>query len=103
MNYQNDDDDKFMAQFTHRLKQEPLPEWPALKQEGLPWLEMGWAFAAALFLYLSWAPLKFEITNLYANAAHSLENLPITWIFLGLGAIFGLAQWLGPKKIKSIF
>jgi hypothetical protein len=95
------DDEKFMNQFNNRLNLEPAPKW-VLKKQAFPWLEIGWALAAALLLAVYWTELRFGYFSLYATVNHVLAYLPVKKLFVGLAALLSLAAWLAPKLAREL-
>lgn len=95
------DDEKFMNQFNNRLAVEPAPEW-TLKKQPFPWLEIGWAFAAALLVFVYFTELRFGLFSLHAVVEHYLTLIPAPRLFVGLAAMGSLAAWLGPKLAREL-
>jgi hypothetical protein len=95
------DDEKFMNQFNNRLNLEPKPRW-VLKKQAFPWLEIGWAFAAALLLAVYWTELRFGYFSLYQTVDHVLAHVPVKILFIGLAAIGSIAAWLAPKIAREL-
>jgi len=80
---------------------EPAPQWTARKQP-FPWLEIGWAFAAALILAVYWTELRFGYFSLHAVVDHILDRVPLKYICVGAAlAMIGLG-WVAPKVAREL-
>jgi len=87
----------FMAQFDGRLEQEPNPQWYVLKREPFPWLEIGWALAGSLMLFLRFTELRFGFFTLLAHAQQLIAGVPTVALYAGLaGAYFVATMWIVP-------
>jgi hypothetical protein len=96
-----DHDEKFMARFSNRLALEPAPQW-TLRKKAFPWLEIGWAFAAALLLAVYWTELRFGFFSLHAVVDHVLSHIPVRKLFVFIAAGISVAAWLGPKLAREL-
>jgi hypothetical protein len=94
------DDEKFMNQFNNRLALEPAPQW-ALKKQPFPWLEIGWAAAAALLVFIYFTELRFGFFSLHAVVNYYVAMIPTPRLFVGLAAVGSLAAWLAPKLARE--
>lgn len=95
------DDERFMAQFNQRLSLEPVPQW-ALRRQERPWLEVGWAFAAALLLGVYWSELRIGFFTLQALLTAQIPTVSVSWLCAAGAAVFALAVWLAPRLAREL-
>ncbi|MGZ3723555.1 MAG: hypothetical protein ACXVA9_11520 [Bdellovibrionales bacterium] len=98
----NENDDRFMAQFNNRFALEPAPKWATERKFEMPWLEIGWAFAAALMLAVYWTELRFGFFSLHAVVDQFIARVPVKLLFAGLATVAVAAGWLAPKIAREL-
>jgi hypothetical protein len=96
-------DDRFMAQFNSRLDQEPNPQWFVAQHEAFPWLEIGWALAGSLLLFLHFTELRFGFLMLLAYAHNLITGVPVVMLYAALAGIYFIAtMWLIPLLQREV-
>lgn len=95
-------DDMFMAQFKNRFDLEPPPPWAGKRKFRVPWLEMGWALAAALMLSLYWTELRFGFDLLYTSVVGPVNSIPTAWFYTAVAAVLALGAWLAPRIVREL-
>jgi hypothetical protein len=96
-----DDDEIFMTRFENTLNLEPAPDWANPKKAEAPWLEVAWAFAAALMLSLYWNELRFGLAVVCAQVNAICVSLPLPWLVVVVAGIYAVWVFLAPRSLSE--